>query len=443
MSRTYLTEETIRALSKSKDEPEWMLARRLHALSLWQKAKLPDWGPDLKDLDLGAISYYIEPSVSEKADWNKLPKEITDTFEKLGIPKAEREFLGGVGAQYDSGVVYHRIQDSLKKQGVVFENMDVAVKKYEALVQEYFMSVCIRPEEHAFVSLHGAVWSGGTFIYVPKGVKVTMPLQAYFRMNTPSSGQFEHTLIIVDEGASVEYIEGCSAPKYAASSLHAGCVELVVKKGATLKYTSIENWSKNTFNLNTKKAIVESDGAIVWCNGNIGSHTTMLYPTSVLVGDRSYSESLGVTVAGEGQAQDTGTKVIHIGKDTRSLTRSKSIAKDGGVSLYRGFVQFASGADNAHASVVCDGLLLDSDSSIEAIPCVKRSNESAELAHEASVGSVSDEMMWYLSMRGFRENDARRVLVKGFMRPLVQALQLEYALELNRLIELEFEEKQV
>lgn len=443
MPHTHLTEDVVSHISKAKHEPSWMLEKRIHAFSLWQNASLPEWGPSLQDLNLNSISYYIDPLVAEKKDWKELPKEITETFEKLGIPKAEREFLGGVGAQYDSGVVYHRIQESLKKQGVVFENMDVAVEKYPELVRDYFMSVCIKPEEHAFVGLHGAVWSGGTFIYVPKNVKVAMPLQAYFRMNTPSSGQFEHTLIIVDEGAFVEYIEGCSAPKYTSSSLHAGCVELIVKKGATLKYTSIENWSKNTFNLNTKKAIVDEGGTIIWCNGNIGSHTTMLYPTSVLLGDNSYSESLGVTMASGGQVQDTGTKVIHIGKNTRSLTRSKSIVKDGGLSRYRGFVQFASGADDAHASVVCDGLMLDSNSSIEAIPCVKKANESCELAHEASVGSVSDEMMWYFAMRGFKENDARRALVRGFMRPLVQALQLEYALELNRLIELEFDEKQV
>jgi len=441
--QTALTIATIRALSESKKEPKWMLEKRLHAFSLWENASLPEWGPSLKELDLNGISYYIDPTVSEKKDWKELPQEIMDTFEKLGIPKAEREFLGGVGAQYDSGVVYHRIQDSLKAQGVIFENMDVAVEKYPELAKEYFMNVCVKPEEHLFVSLHGAVWSGGTFIYVPKGVKVTLPLQAYFRMNAPSSGQFEHTLIIADEGSSVEYIEGCSAPKYASSSLHAGCVELIVKKGATLKYTSIENWSKNTFNLNTKKAIVEANANIIWCNGNIGSHTTMLYPTSVLVGEGAYSESLGVTVAGADQIQDTGTKVIHAAPNTRSLTRSKSIAKDGGLSRYRGFVQFTKNADNCHASTVCDGLLLDSDSSVEAIPCVKKSNGTCELAHEASVGSVSDEMMWYFAMRGFKENDARRSLVKGFMRPLVQALQLEYALELNRLIELEFEEKQV
>lgn len=441
--RSSLTEEIVRNISKVKNEPDWMLEKRLQAFSLWEKATLPEWGPSLEALDLEHLTYFIDPTVSEKKDWKELPKEILETFDKLGLPKAEKEFLGGVGAQYDSGVVYHKIQDSLKAQGVIFENMDVAVQKYPELVQKHFMTECIKPSEHVFASLHAAVWSGGTFIYVPSGVKVTMPLQAYFRMNTPQSGQFEHTLIIVEEGGSVEYIEGCSAPKYTFSSLHAGGVELIIKKDATLKYTSIENWSKNTFNLNTKKAVVEKNGSIIWCNGNIGSHTTMLYPTSVLVGEGAYSESLGVTVASALQTQDTGTKVIHLAKNTRSLTRSKSIAKDGGVSRYRGFIQFASGADNSHASVVCDGLILDNNSSVEAIPCVKKSNEHCELAHEASVGSLSDEMMWYFKMRGFKDNDARRALVKGFMRPLTQALQLEYALELNRLIELEFEETQV
>ncbi len=438
-----LTEAIVRSISKHKNEPVWMLEKRLHAFSLWQAASLPAWGPSLAELDLEHIQYYIDPTSVEQKDWNKVPDEIKETFEKLGIPKAEREFLGGVGAQYDSGVVYHRLKDSLKAQGVIFENMDVAVEKYEKLVQEYFMTTAVKPDEHVFVSLHAAVWSGGTFIYVPKGVKVTMPLQAYFRMNEPGSGQFEHTLIIADEGSEIEYIEGCSAPKYAQSSLHAGCVELIVKDGATLKYTSIENWSKNTFNLNTKKAIVGKDGKIIWCNGNIGSHTTMLYPTSVLLGENAYSESLGVTCAGADQVQDTGTKVIHIGARTRSVTRSKSIAQHGGVSRYRGFIQFGRDARDAHASVVCDGLLLVSQSSIEAVPCATRACDTADLAHEASVGSVSDEMMWYFAMHGFAEHDARRAVVKGFMRPLVQVLQLEYALELNRLIELEFDEKQV
>ena len=438
-----LNRETVVRISESKQEPAWMREMRLEAFSLWQQAELPSWGPSLRELDLENMTYYTDPSVGEQKTWDSVPEEIKNTFEKLGIPQAERAFLGGVGAQYDSGVVYHALRDSLRAQGVIFENMDVALREHESLVKEYFMTQCVKKEEHPFTLLHAAVWSGGTFIYVPKGVSVRMPLQAYFRMNAPSSGQFEHTLIIADEGSAISYIEGCSAPRYDASSLHAGCVELIVKKNAHLTYTSIENWSKNTFNLNTKKAIVHEHGKIVWCNGNIGSHTTMLYPTSVLLGDDSYSESLGITCAHADQIQDTGTKVIHIGARTKSITRSKSMVKEGGHSCYRGFVQFASSAHDAHASVTCDGLMLDTGSTLQAIPCFKNNTSTATLAHEASIGSVNDEMLFYMATRGFSAQDAKRVIVKGFMKPLIQALQLEYALELNRLIELEFEETHI
>lgn len=432
-----INEELIRNISKSKNEPDWMLEKRLAALALFDAATLPTWGPSLDNLDLENINYYIDPNIEEKSSWADLPAEVRDTFDKLGIPAAEREYLGGVGAQYDSGVVYHRIKDSLAKQGVIFENMDVAVQKYPELVQKHFMTDCVPATDHAFTALHGAVWSGGTFIYVPEGVKVNMPLQAYFRMNSPSAGQFEHTLIIVDKGASVEYIEGCSAPKYTASSLHAGCVEVIVMDNATAKYISVENWSKNTYNLNTKKALVYKNGNMNWVNGNMGSAVTMLYPTSILVGDNSKSESMGIVFAGHGQDQDTGSKVIHIGKNTRSVIRSKSVSRDGGISNYRGFVQVAKSADNTRSFVACDALILDGKSVSNTWPMNKIQNKNADVTHEATVGKIGDEELHYLMSHGFTRDDAYRVIVGGFVGDIIRALPLEYAVEFNRLVELE------
>ena len=432
-----ITEELVRKISTSKNEPEWMLQKRLEALAIFESSKIPTWGPDLSKLELDKINYYIDPSVDEKKSWAELPQEITDTFEKLGIPKAEREYLGGVGAQYDSGVVYHRIKDTLAKQGVIFENMDVAVQKYPDLVKKYFMTDCVPAKDHTFTALHGAVWSGGTFIYVPEGVKVTMPLQAYFRMNAPSAGQFEHTLIIVENGATVEYIEGCSAPKYTASSLHAGCVEVIVMENAKAKYISVENWSKNTYNLNTKKALVYKNGEINWVNGNMGSAVTMLYPTSVLLGDYSRSESMGIVFAGENQDQDTGSKVIHLGKNTRSIIRSKSVSKDGGVANYRGFVQVGKSAENTKAFVGCDALILDNKSVSNTWPMNKIQNKNADVTHEATVGKIGDEELHYLMGHGFSKDNAYRIIVGGFVGDIIRALPLEYAVEFNRLVELE------
>ena len=434
-----ITEELVRRISTSKNEPSWMLEKRLEALKIFENKTLPTWGPDLSGLDLKKIEYFIDPTVTEKSSWADLPDEIKETFDKLGIPAAEHEYLGGVGAQYDSGIVYHRIKDSLKKKGVIFENMDTAVQLYPELVKKYFMSDCVPATDHAFTALHGAVWSGGTFIYVPKGVDVGMPLQAYFRMNTPSAGQFEHTLIIVDEGGSVEYIEGCSAPKYTASSLHAGCVEVIVLDNAKAKYISVENWSKNTYNLNTKKSLVYKNGNMSWINGNMGSAVTMLYPTSVLVGDNSKSESMGIVFAGAGQDQDTGSKVIHIGKNTSSVMRSKSISKDGGVSNYRGFVQVLKSAENAKSFVGCDALILDGDSVSNTWPTNKIQNASAQVTHEATVGKIGDRELFYLTSRGFSKDDAYRMIVGGFVGAIVRALPMEYAVEFNRLVELEME----
>jgi Fe-S cluster assembly protein SufB len=383
--------------------------------------------------------YFSDPGVNESDNWADLPIDIVETFDKLGIPKAEREYLGGVGAQYDSGVVYHRILDSLSKQGVIFENMDVAVHKYPELVKEHFMTQCVPITDHKFTLLHAAVWSGGTFIYVPKGVKVTMPLQAYFRMNRERSGQFEHTLIIADEDSSIEYIEGCSAPKYNYSSLHAGCVELYVKKGAKIKYSSIENWSKNTYNLNTKKALVYERGVVEWLNGNMGSHSTMLYPTSVLLGEGARSESLGVVIAGRGQTQDTGSKSIHLAPNTSSIIKSKSISKDGGVSNYRGFVQIGKRANNSTVNVECDALLLDDISVSNTWPTNKVENSDVNITHEAKVGKVSNKELFYIMSRGYTEEEAMRLIVGGFASDIVRKLPLEYAVELNKIIDLEME----
>lgn len=434
-----INEELIRKISLSKNEPFWMLEKRLEAFRIFENFSLPTWGADLKDLDLKNITYYIDPAVDEKKSWSELPADILETFDKLGIPKAEKDYLGGVGAQYDSGVVYHRIKDDLKKKGVIFENMDVAVQQYPELVQKYFMNICIPPTDHAFAALHGAVWSGGTFIYVPKGVKVGMPLQAYFRMNAPSAGQFEHTLIIVDDGGEVEYIEGCSAPKYTSSSLHAGGVEVILNKDAKAKYISVENWSKNTYNLNTKKAICYDGSEMKWINGNMGSAKTMLYPTSILVGDNSVSESLGIVFAGESQEQDTGSKVIHLGKNTKSVIRSKSVSMDGGISNYRGFVEVGKRAEGTKSFVACDALILDGKSISRTIPINKISNKNSEVVHEATVGKIGDKELFYLENHGFSRDDAYRFIVGGFVNEIIRSLPLEYAVEFNRLVDLEME----
>ena len=434
------SEELVREISRIKNEPEWMLELRLNSLKLWYSTAMPNWGPSLSGLDLENITYFVDPNVKETDNWQALPKEITDTFEKLGIPKAERDYLGGVGAQYDSGIVYHRIQKQLSDMGVVFENMDVALQKYPELVKEHFMTKCVPTKDHKFTMLHGAVWSGGTFIYVPKGVKVGLPLQAYFRMNKARSAQFEHTLIIADEGAEVTYIEGCSAPQYTESSLHAGCVELWVKKNARVKYISVENWSKNTYNLNTKKALVFEDATVEWVNGNMGSHTTMLYPSSVLLERGARSESLGIVMANAGQTQDTGSKAIHMAPNTVSVIRSKSVSKGGGVSNYRGFVRMLPGAINSESTVMCDALILDNESVSNTYPSIKNQNSQVTINHEARVGKVGDDEIFYLKSRGYSEAEALRLIVGGFMEPIVKALPFEYAIELNKLIELEMEQ---
>jgi len=434
-----ITEEIVRMISETKNEPEWMLEKRLKGLKLFFETPMPTWGPDLSQLDVNKIIYFVDPNAKETDNWDEVPEEIKRTFDRLGIPEAEKNVLAGVGAQYDSNVVYHNILKELKDKGVIFENMDVAVQKYPELVKKYFMTSCIPVHDHKFIMLHAAAWSGGTFIYVPKGVKVELPLQAYFRMNEEKGGQFEHTLIVVDEGAELHYIEGCSSPQYNSNSLHAGCVELHVLTGARMRYTSIENWSKNVFNLNTKRALVQRNANMVWVNGNMGSARTMLYPSSVLVGEGAHAESLGIAFAGPGQEQDTGSKVVHAAPNTTSILRSKSISKGGGKASYRGLVHVAPHAKNAKSTVRCDALIIDDQSSSNTYPFMKVDNNDMHVAHEATVGKIGEEELFYLMSRGLNEEQAMQMIVTGFIEPVVKALPLEYAVELNKLIEMEME----
>jgi Fe-S cluster assembly protein SufB len=434
-----LTEELVRRISKDKNEPEWMLQRRLKSLEIFNSKPIPAWGPSLKDLNLDKIHYYLRPNAKNSKSWKEVPKDIYGTFEKLGIPEAERKALGGVGAQYESETIYHNLKKDLEKKGVVFTDCDTGLKEYEELFKRYFMTTCVSPNLHKFAALHAAVWSGGTFIYVPKNVKVEIPLQAYFRMNAQKGGQFEHTLIIADEGSEIHYIEGCSAPQYQESSLHAGCVEIHVLKNARVRYSSIENWSKNTYNLNTKRAVVEENGIIEWVNGNLGSHTTMLYPCSVLKGKNAKSDYIGIAYAGRGQYQDTGCKVYHLEKNTSSTVLSKGVSVDGGVTSYRGLVQINSGAVNSKSSVRCDGLMLDNKSKAMTLPAMDVHESQVEVSHEAVVGKIGEEDLFYLMSRGLSEMEATKLIVSGFIEPVVKELPLEYAVELNKLIELEIE----
>jgi Fe-S cluster assembly protein SufB len=434
-----LNEEVVRKISTDKKEPEWMLKKRLAGLEAFKKTALPTWGPDLSKLEIDNIIYYIDPNAKESKSWDDVPPEIRKTFDRLGIPEAEKSVLAGVGAQYDAGVIYHKLKEDLEQKGVIFENMDVAVQKYPEMVKKYFMSSCIPVNTHKFTMLHAAVWSGGTFIYVPKNVKVDLPLQAYFRMNAERGGQFEHTLIIVDEGAELHYIEGCSSPRYQQDSLHAGCVEIHVLQNAKMKYTSIENWSKNVYNLNTKRAIVHRDANMVWVNGNMGSVVTMLYPMSVLIGEGASSESVGIVFAGPGQNQDTGAKVLHAAPNTTSTIDSRSISRGGGIATYRGLVHITANAKNCRAFMKCNGLILDPISKADAIPVLKIENSEVEAAHEATIGKIGDEEIFYLMSRGLNKNEAIQMIVAGYIEPVTKALPLEYAVELNKLIEMEIE----
>jgi len=432
-------EAVIREISSQKKEPQWMLEKRLKAYEFFLKTPVPTWGVDLSLLNLDEIVYFVRPDAKESARWEDVPEEIKRTFDRLGIPEAEKKSLAGVGAQYDSDVVYHNIKKELSNKGVIFENMDVALEKYEPMVKKYFMTQCVPINDHKFVMLHGAVWSGGTFIYVPKGVTVGLPLQAYFRMNAEQGGQFEHTLIIADEGAEVSYIEGCSAPRYTSNSLHAGCVEIFVGRDARVKYYSIENWSKNTYNLNTKRALVDESGTVEWISGNMGSHATMLYPSSILRGRGARSDSLGIAFAGPGQNQDIGAKAIHAAPQTTSTIRSRSISVGGGVATFRGLMKVLKKAKGSMCSMSCQSLLLDEASVANTYPALKIDTSDVSATHEATIGKVGEDQLFYLMSRGLSEEQAMRLIVSGFVEPVIKALPLEYALELNRLLELEME----
>lgn len=437
-SKKGLTREVVLEISNAKNDPEWMREFRLKSLDIYNKIDVPNWGPDISELDIDNIVSYVKPKIDMKGSWNEVPKDIKDTFEALGIPQAEREALAGVGAQYDSEVVYHSIREDLVKQGVIYTDIESALRDYEDIVKEYFMKL-VPPHDHKFAALHGAVWSGGSFVYVPEGVSVDIPLQSYFRLNSPGAGQFEHTLIIVEKGAKLHFIEGCSAPKYNVNNLHAGCVELFVKEGATLRYSTIENWSKNMFNLNTKRCIVEKDGRIEWVSGSFGSKISMLYPMSVLKGDNSVAEFTGVSFAGHGQHLDTGAKVVHIGANTSSTINSKSISKSGGISTYRGMIRVMPTAKNSKSTVSCESLMLDDISRADTIPTIDIQNDSVDLGHEAKIGRISEDAIFYLMSRGISEEEAKAMIVRGFVEPIAKELPLEYAVEMNNLINIELE----
>ncbi len=434
-----LSEEIVTRISKSKTEPDWMLQLRLKALAHFQSLKEPTWGPDISALDVNEIVFFIQNHGEKNArKWEDVPADIKRTFERLGIPEAEQKSLAGAGAQYESEMAYHNLKEEWEKLGVVFLDMDEALKTHEEIVKQYFMK-CVPYTDHKYAALHGAVWSGGTFLYVPAGVKITQPLQAYFRMNARRAGQFEHTMIIVEEGAEAHYIEGCSAPQYAENSLHAGCVEVYVAENARCRYSSVENWSRNTYNLNTKRALVEANATMEWIGGNLGSGVTMLYPTSVLRGTGARAEHVSIAFAGKGQHQDTGAKVYHLAPHTTSHITSKSIAVEGGITTYRGLVKIRKGARGAKSGVECDALMVDNESQSNTYPFIDVKEAESDIGHEATVGRISDDDVFYLMSRGITEEDAKKLIVTGFMEPVTRMLPMEYAVELNRLIELEME----
>ena len=434
-----LTKDIVLRIAKEKNDPAWMRDFRLKSLEIYNRSQVPQWGPPIDGLDMDHIATYVRPNTGMKGSWDEVPDDIKNTFEKLGIPQAERESLAGVGAQYDSELVYHNLQKEVAEQGVIYTDLESAlVGEYKDMVKEHFMKL-VPPTDHKFAALHGAVWSGGSFVYVPKGVKVEIPLQSYFRLNAKGAGQFEHTLIIVDEGADLHFIEGCSAPKYNEANLHAGCVELYVRKNARLRYSTIENWSKNMYNLNTKRALVEEGARMEWISGSFGSHTSYLYPTTILKGDGGHCEFTGITFAGEGQNLDTGAKMIHVGKKTSSYINSKSISKSGGVSTYRSSIQIMKTAKGAKSSVDCASLMLDSRSRSDTIPAMDVRTSDADVGHEAKIGRISDEAVFYLMSRGVSEAEARAMIVSGFASPVSKELPLEYAAEMNNLIKLEME----
>jgi Fe-S cluster assembly protein SufB len=433
-----LNEKIVREISTQKNEPDWMLQFRLEGLKNFLKAPMPKWGADLSKLNFEEIYYYLRPTNQSSRTWKDVPDDIKNTFEKLGIPEAERKYLSGVKSQYDSEVVYGSLKKQLQRKGVIFLGMDDALKQHPELVKKYFASV-VPVGDNKFAALNTAVWSGGSFIYVPRGVEVDLPLQAYFRINSAHAGQFERTLIILEEDSKMHYIEGCSAPSYTEGSLHSAVVEIIIKPRARCQYTTIQNWYTNVYNLVTKRAKVEANAKMFWVDGNLGSYKTMKYPACVLVGDRAHGETLSVAFAGKGQQLDAGAKMIHLAPNTTSQIISKSISKDGGQASYRGMVSVAPGAKNSKSKVVCDALILDDQSRSDTYPVNKILTQDVSLEHEATVSKVGEEQLFYLMSRGLSEEQASAMIVSGFIEPIVKNLPMEYAVELNRLVELEME----
>ena len=438
LSKKGLSRETVESISKMKNEPKWMLDFRLRSYDIFMKKPMPNWGGDLGKIDFQNIYYYAKASEKTEKNWDDVPEDVKKTFDKLGIPEAEKKFLAGVGAQYESEVVYHNLREDLQKKGVIFLDTDTALKEQPEIFKKYFGKI-IPPEDNKFSALNSAVWSGGSFIYIPPGVKVDMPLQAYFRINAENIGQFERTLIIVDEGAECHYIEGCTAPVYSSESLHSAVVELVAHKDAKLRYTTIQNWSNDVYNLVTKRAYAYEGATVEWIDGNIGSKLTMKYPGVYLLGERAHGETLSIAFAGKNQHQDTGAKMVHLAPNTTSKITSKSVSRLNGRSTYRGLLHVAKGATNVKASVRCDALLLDDTSKTDTYPYMEINQEDATITHEATVGKIGDEQIFYLMSRGFTEEEALTLIVNGFMEPFTKELPMEYAVELNRLIKLEMD----
>jgi len=437
-SRRGLDREIVAQISDMKGEPKWMRDYRLKAFDIFEKKPMPMWGGNVAEIDFQNIYYYVKPTDEEVKTWEDVPADMKRTFDKLGIPEAEQKFLSGVGAQYDSEVVYHKIQEKLEKQGVIFLSCDHGLKEHEELFKQYFGTV-IPSSDNKFAALNSAVWSGGSFIYVPKGVKVDVPLQAYFRINTRDMGQFERTLIIVDEGAYVHYVEGCTAPTYSSDSLHSAVVEIIVKAGGRCRYTTIQNWSNNVYNLVTKRATAYRDATMEWVDGNLGSKLTMKYPSVYMMEPGAHGEILSIAFAGKGQHQDAGGKCVHLAPNTSSKIVSKSISKDGGRAGYRGLIKVAKGAVNCRSTVNCDALILDEDSRSDTYPYMEIEEEKVSIGHEATVSKIGDEQLFYLTSRGINKDEAAAMIVSGFIEPVVKELPMEYAVEMNRLIQLQME----
>lgn len=433
-----LNADIVREISEKKGEPDWMLERRLKSLAVFEQTPNPNWGPDLSELNLEDITIYVKPKTDKKSNWESLPDDIKDTFDRLGIPQAEKEYLAGVGAQYDSEEVYHSIQKHLSDQGVIFTDFDTAVREHEDIVKKYFQR-SIPPTLHKYAALHGAVWSGGSLIYVPKGVDVDIPLQSYYRLNAPGAGQFEHTMIIAEEGAKVHFIEGCSAPRYNVVNLHAGSVEIFVGKNAEVRFSTIENWSRNMYNLNTKRALVEEGGNVIWVSGSFGSKVSMLYPTSVLMGEGARAEYTGITYASDGQNIDNGCSMIHLAPNTFSTALTKSITQGTGKSMTRSLVRMGPDTAGSKSTVDCENLMISKESKSDTIPVLDIRNDDVDCGHEAKIGSIDEGMIFYLMSRGIPEDEAKSIIVRGFAEPISKELPVEYAVEMNRLIDMELE----